>query len=333
MSSLRQRMPFVLGLTLLVAVGCYLLGCHRPTTNLAVSGTVEATQAELGFPVGGRIVEILVREGDSVRAGQPLARLDTVESAARLSQLRAQAEAARALLLELTNGTRPEELEQARAGLTAADRAMADAESDLARAKTLAATNVVSRQSLDKAQVAYDLAYTRQAQARAQLQLLESGPRKERIAAQRAQVAMAEAQVRSMEAALANFTLRPAFDGLVSARQHEPGETVGPGAPVLTVLDPSDRWVRIYVPEPRIGAVHLGAEAGIRSDTYPDQRYAGRVSYIAQEAEFTPRNVQTAEERVKLVYAVKVRITGDPTFVLKPGMPVDVELQLAGRPR
>ena len=101
---------------------------------------------------------------------------------------------------------------------------------------------------------------------------------------------------------------------------------MSPGFPVLTLIDPDDRWVRIYVREDRIGAVSLGQAAVISSDTYPDRSYEGEVVFIASEAEFTPRNVQTTEERVKLVYAVKVRITGDPSHDLKPGIPADVVL-------
>ncbi len=122
--------------------------------------------------------------------------------------------------------------------------------------------------------------------------------------------------------------VRAPFAGLVTVRHREPGEIVGAGAPVVTVLNPDDRWVRIYVPENRIGAVRVGQAARITSDTYRDRTYGGTVAAIASEAEFTPKTVQTREERVKLVYAVKVRITGDPGYELKPGMPADVRLAL-----
>jgi HlyD family secretion protein len=323
----RQRIPLVLGLVLVgVGIWYFEFRNRRSATDLAASGTVEATEAELGFAAGGRIVELPAREGDSVKAGMPLGRLDTVEVAARLSQMRAQAAAARAQLQELTRGSRPEEIAQARAAWEAAQHSKSDAEIELQRAKSLAATNVVSRQALDKAQVTYDVAVAQEAQAKAQLDLMEQGPRQERIQAQRAQVAVADAQIRTMEASLDNLTLRSSFDGVVTVRHREPGETVAPGAAVLTVMNPNDRWVRIYIPENRMGAVHLGMPATIRADTYPKKGYAGEVMYIASDAEFTPRNVQTTEERVKLVYAVKVRITGDPGFELKPGTPADVEL-------
>jgi len=116
----------------------------------------------------------------------------------------------------------------------------------------------------------------------------------------------------------------------VTVRHREPGETTPPGAPVLTLMNPDDRWVRIYVPEDRIGLVTLGQRATITSDSYPDRTHEGRVTFIASEAEFTPKNVQTPEERVKLVYAVKVQVVGDTAFELKPGMPADVRLEGGG---
>ena len=124
------------------------------------------------------------------------------------------------------------------------------------------------------------------------------------------------------------MTIVAPLDGIVTVRHREPGETAPAGSPVLTVMNPNDRWVRIFVREDRIGAVKTGTPASITTDTYPDRRYEGEVTFIASEAEFTPKNVQTAEERVKLVYAVKVRVSGDPDLDLKPGMPADVRLRL-----
>jgi len=130
---------------------------------------------------------------------------------------------------------------------------------------------------------------------------------------------------------LDNMVVRAPFDGVVTVRHHEPGEVISAGIPVLTVMNRNDRWVRIYVREDRVGAVRVGQPATITTDTWPERTFGGQVSFVASEAEFTPRNVQTREERVKLVYAVKVRITGDPGDELKPGMPADVRLAVPVR--
>jgi HlyD family secretion protein len=295
--------------------------------RLVASGTVEATDAQLGFQVPGRLVEVTPHEGDRVEAGAEIARLDSAEVTARREQAAASLESARAQLAELEAGSRREEVAQGRAQLAAARERVADAERDLERVDKLYAGRAVSREALDKARLAVDLANAQRDQAAEQLRLLERGPRRERIDAARAQVAAAEAAVAGLDALLDQHRLRAPFAGLVTVRHREPGEIVPAGAAVVTLLDPGDRWVRIYVPENHLAAVHVGEKASIRSDTFPGKRYEGEVSFVASEAEFTPKNVQTQEERVRLVYAVKVRVTGDPGFELKPGLPADVELE------
>jgi membrane fusion protein YbhG len=305
----------------------WMYGRSGSSHALTASGTIEATESQLGFATGGQIVALPVQEGQLVKAGTLLGALDSAETLARVAQWSAQAGAARAQLIELQRGSRTEEIAQARAQVVAADQTAADAARDLARIKGLADRDLVSRQSLDQAQVTSDVAAARLDQARAQLSLVEAGPRPEKIAAQRAQVISAEAQLRAAEAAAGHLRLYAPGDGIITIRYHEPGETVGPGVPVVALLDPSDRWVRIYVPENRIGQVSLGERATIRSDSWPDSTFAGEVEFISPQAEFTPRNVQTTEERVRLVYAVKVRITGDSGLRLKPGTPADVALE------
>ena len=294
---------------------------------LSASGTVEATEARIGFQASGRIETIGAREGDAVKAGAVLAELDRAETEARRQQASAQAAAARAFLRELERGSRPEEIAQGRAALAAAAERVRDAQRDLDRTKALFEGGAVSREALDKARLTLDLAQSQHDQAREQVTILETGPRREKIDAQRAQFAQAEAAVRVIEATLAAMTIRAPFDGVVTVRHREPGEIVAAGSPVLTIMNPDDRWVRIYVPETRIGAVRVGQAATITTDTFPEKTYRGEVSVIATEAEFTPKTVQTTEERVKLVYAVKVRVTGDPARDLKPGMPADVRLE------
>lgn len=322
----RKRIVLI-SLLALVAVAAWLLW---PRTDhdaaLEASGTVEATEATLGFVAPGRIDSVLVREGERVRAGQVLAQLDHAEVLARLQQATAQAAAARAQLAELTRGFRPEEIAQAGSSLEAATRRMDDAEQSLVRTRTLRTGGAVSQEALDRAQVAFDVARSQRDQAAEQFRLMEAGPRAERIEGARAAVAQADAAVRALSATLDNLTMRSPFDGLVTARHREPGEIVAPGGAVLTVTQTGDRWVRIYVPENRIGAVQIGVPAVITADTYRGREYGGRVVFIASEAEFTPKTVQTQEERVKLVYAVKVQITDDSLYQLKPGMPADVRL-------
>ncbi len=232
------------------------------------------------------------------------------------------------MLAELESGFRKEEISEAKAAVDAARVRLRDAERDTARTKTLFEGGAVSQEAYDKAELAEQLATSQLVQIEERFRLLEAGHRQETIATQRAQIAQAEASVRVIDASLDNMLLVASFDGVITVRHREPGETVPAGQAVLTVMNREDRWVRIFVREDRIGAVKYGTSAEITTDTYPNKTYSGRVIFIASEAEFTPKSVQTTEERVRLVYAVKVQITNDPDNDLKPGMPADVRLEV-----
>ena len=323
----RRLIPAALAVTALaLAIWFGLLAPNRDRDGLDVSGTVEATEALLGFQVPGRIEAVLVSEGDAVSAGQELARLDRTELAARVAGAQAQARAARAMLSELERGYRPEELAQARAALRGAEQRRVEAEREQERSRRLYEGGAISRQAFEQAETAATVAETEREQAKEQLALLEAGPRRERIEAQRAAVLQAEAAVSQAEASLTNAVIVAPFTGIVTVRHREPGETAPAGGAVVTLMNPNDRWVRIYLRGDIVGRAALGQLATITADAYRDRTYSGEVAFIAREAEFTPRNVQTAEERVKLVYAVKVRITGDSAFDLKPGLAADVRL-------
>ena len=296
---------------------------------LEASGTVEATEADLGFQVPGRLARIGPAEGDDVTAGHELAALDTAELQATRSAAAAQVEAARARLSELERGARREELARAEAAARAACEQEAEAERVAARTQRLFEGGAVSRSERDRAATALKVATAVREQAEQSLALVREGPRAETLEAQRALLRQAEANLGLAEATLANAVIVAPFAGRVTVRHREPGETVAPGAPVLTLLDPDDRWVRIYVPGDRIGWVAIGQTATITADSWPERAYEGRVVRIGSEAEFTPRNVQTPEERTQLVYPVKVRVTGDPDFDLKPGIPADVQLDVS----
>jgi HlyD family secretion protein len=293
---------------------------------VTASGTVEATEAELGFLVPGRVATVLVAEGDHVQTGDELALLDTRELDAQLAAARADVEAASAALAEMEAGARPQEISAAEAAARAARRRQEEAEANAGRAVTLFEAGAISRQDLDRAQAEREAALAGADQASEALAMLREGPRREALRVGRARVEQARARMAAAEAARSHAVIAAPFDGTVSVRHREPGEAVSPGAPVLTLLDLSDRWVRIYVREDRIGTVRLGGRARIVSDTYPDRVTEGEVVFIGSEAEFTPRNVQTAEDRTRLVYPVRVRIQGDPELTLKPGLPADVTL-------
>jgi HlyD family secretion protein len=328
-----KKQRIILGAALLIVVIVFLaatvLNDGSSDNVILASGTVEASEADLGFQIPGRIESITVREGDAVDSSAVLASLDRTELNARREAASASVEAARAALTEVQSGFRTEEIAQGRAALRAAVDRLANARRDLERTERLFEGGAVSRQALDHQETAFQTAEAEQESAAERLQILETGPRAERIAVRRAQLLGAEAQVRQIEAALDNAVVRAPFAGTVSVKHRQPGEIVQPGLPVLSILNPDDRWVRIYIREDEIGRISIGQEATITADSYPERTYTGTVVFLSSEAEFTPRNVQTTEERVKLVYRVKVQVTHDPTFDLKPGLAADVRIEAA----
>jgi len=325
----KKQRAALIAAPLIVVLGIVVVLLTRGRGNgqaIAASGTVEATEADLGFQVPGRVDRIAVEEGAAVDSGAELAWLDRQELEAQQRASAAHAAAARARLREMLRGSRPEEIAQGRAALEAAEQRQQDAQRDVERAQRLYDGGAVSEQRLDDARTAVTLTEAEYQRAREALRLLELGPREEQIAAQRSLLSQAEAMVAQIEATLDHAVVTAPFAGTVTVRHREPGETVPAGSPVLTVMNPADRWVRIYVREDQVGRLSIGGAATISADAYPGRTYQGRVVYISSEAEFTPRNVQTTAERVKLVYRVKVEIVGDPSLDLKPGLPADVEL-------
>jgi len=233
MNSRRNVSVLLLPIVLVVLVAG-IAGCGRKDGGLELSGTVEATEAELGFPSAGRIEVMNVREGDTVSVGAELARLDRAETQAKRDQAQAQADAARATLAQLQRGSRPEEVAQARAATASAQEKLEDAKRDAERSERLHQDQLASDQELQKAQTAVQVAGRSYDMAKESQRLVELGPRKEQIDAQRATLAAAEASVRNFDATLANMVVRAPWAGVVTVRQHEPGEIVQAGAAAVT---------------------------------------------------------------------------------------------------
>lgn len=299
--------------------------------RILASGTVEVTEVLISFPVAGTLDQRLMDEGDAVRRGYPLASLDTREAVLSTIQAQASLSGASARLKELQAGYRREEIAQAEAAVAEARADLQYRRAEARRAEALFEADAISRQKLELEQTAADTAAQRYQSAREKLALLKAGYRPEQIAA--AQAAMEEATAAAL-AARVRLSDREAvspIDGVVLRTHAEPGENLAAGRPVLTVGDLASPWVRVYIPETHIGRIRLGSDAEVTVDSYPDRRFSGRVTYVASEAEFTPKNVQTQEERVKLVFAVDVRVE-NPEGILKPGMPADVVISSSADP-
>jgi HlyD family secretion protein len=310
-----------------------------PADELRVSGQVEATEIHTAAEVGGRLIELRVAEGDRVEAGAIIARLDTEDAALQIARTRADRAAALAQLRLLEAGSRAEDIRQARAQVDAAtaDAAAVDAEVkasqlDLDRFQALLAANAGSVKQRDDAQARLDTAKARQRAAQDRVRSaretqarLEAGTRPEEIQAARARVEAADAQIAVLEKSLRDATVTSPVSGIVTQKLVDAGEIVTRGTPLVVITDLDHAWANLFVPEPMVPRVAIGQAATVLTDA--GQRLDGKVTFVSPRAEFTPRNVQTAEERSKLVYRIKVSVD-NRAGVLKLGMPVDAELKL-----
>lgn len=323
----RRRPPTVsllaLGLALVLLPAACQRRNHDPKGALLLSGNLELTDAQLGFKVGGRVVERLVDEGDRVEAGQLVARLDDAEQQDQLALRQAELTAAEAVLAELEAGSRPQDIAAVAAALRSAEAERDRVRLDFARARELRQRDVIADREFEAAQAQLKVAEARAAEAAERLKLVQEGPRAETIAQARARVAQARAAVALANTLLANTRLASPLTGIVLSRHVEPGEFVAPGTPVVTVGDTRRMWVRAYLNQTDLGRVRHGQQVAVRVDSFPGREFPGTVSYIASEAEFTPKTVQTPKERVKLVFRLKVDVA-NPDDALKAGMPADV---------
>ncbi|MEQ9812643.1 MAG: secretion protein HlyD [Azospirillaceae bacterium] len=291
--------------------------------RFALYGNIDIRQVELAFPIGGRITEMTVEEGESVQAGDALARLDQqpIHDEMRVAEAELAARQARLALLEA--GARPEEIASAQAQVAEREAALANARETLSRQRRLAANGTTSPAALDDAEARVMQLEAQLAMAAEALNQLLAGPRAEEIAGARAEVAAAEARVASIGTRLEDAVLTAPDSGIILTRLREPGAIVGAGITVYALSLRQPVWVRAYVPEPDLGRIAPGMAAQVWSDSRPDNPYEGHVGFISPTAEFTPRSVETPELRSDLVYRFRV-VVEDDTGGLRQGMPVTV---------
>lgn len=326
---------------LLLAAAAAACSEPAPSNTLRVSGHVEATETRLAPDAGGRILTFDLSEGDRIEVGHAVLTLDRRDIELSLQRARAEQAQADAQLRLVLAGARLEDIRQAESQVTAAEadvsaaRAeLAAAEQDLERFEALLSSNSGSRKQRDDAATRRDVARQRVAAAESRVQAakealgrLRAGARREEVDAARARLAAAAAQIATLEKNLGDTTFTSPVGGVVTEKLVEPGEVIAPRAPVAVVVDLDHAWADVFVPEPAVPRLRLGQDAQVFTDA-GGPAIKGAITYISPRAEFTPRNVQTAEERSKLVY--RVRISVDNTAgILKQGMPVEAEIALA----
>ena len=299
-------------------------------TGLVLHGNVDIRQISLAFDGSGRISELHADEGDVVKAGTVLARIDTRTLALQVEQAVADIRVQEQMLVRTRSGARPQELEQARSRLAAAQADLSRAQQDLARLQGISDKTQgrgVSRQDLDRAASAVQNTSPRVDEAREGLRLLEAGPRAEDIATSEAQVAAARTRLALLRHQIELGELKAPVDAVVRSRLLELGDMASPQRPVFALALTQPKWVRVYVSEGDLGKVKTGMTVRVLTDSQAEVE--GKVSFIAATAEFTPKSVETEELRTSLVYEVRV-IVEDAKDLLRLGQPVTVQLPLSG---
>jgi HlyD family secretion protein len=389
-----MRKRIILIFLVVAAAGAGVYAIHETgrgtDSRILVSGNIELTEINIGFKTAGRLIERNVEEGDSVKKGEIVARLDRDQLAAQreregaglnsaeaqlaealttveyqkatlasdIAMRRADLVAAETKLAELKNGSRPQEKQDAKAAVDLAQSEVDRSKADWDRAQTLFKNDDISRAQFDQYRKNWESAMASLKSATEREALVLAGPRIEEIDTQAAQVDHCRAALKTAEAnalqvkqreqdlaarradivhskaslALIDWQLSDTVaaspvDGVVLVKSADVGEILAPGTTVVTIGDIDHPWLRGYINETDLGKVRIGSKTRVTTDSYPGKAFNGRVSFIASEAEFTPKQIQTQQERVKLVYRIKIEVE-NPGRELKSNMPADAEILL-----
>lgn len=290
--------------------------------GVVARGWVEGREVDVAPMAGGRLLAVLVEEGDTLAVGDTVAVLSRDATLAEAEVARGRADAALARLQELERGARVEDIAAAEAELEAAEAELTRVRRELARVESLDSLDFASERMLDDARTLALRTASRRDVAREALTRLRRGARPEQIAAARAEVEAARAGLAGAQATAGELILVSPTAGPVLLRSFEPGEVVSAGAPVVTVLAGDERWVRVWLAQSDLGAVAVGSHARLSVDALSDTTFAATVTSIATRAEFTPRVALTEDERADLMYAVRLRVD-DPRGLLRVGLPIE----------
>jgi membrane fusion protein YbhG len=306
----KRRTWVILVLALAAGAAFWAFRASRREKALVLSGSIEARDVEVGSLVGGRVNRVLVAEGATVRAGQPLVEFETDLGQLQIREQRAVVDGARAALAKMRAGPRSEEIVRARVEAENSER-------ERQRLKSLSDDGIIGRQQ-------YEDAATKARTAQETYRELARGNRAEDVRASEAALEREEQQLAFLLRQSQEAVVRAPADGVVESLDLRPGDLVPSNAPVARILEPGQLWVRVWVPEPLLGRVRLGQAAAITVDSFPGREFPGKVVEIRQQGEYTPRNIQTLKQRMDLVFGVKVAIETNPA--LKPGMAATVRL-------
>ncbi|TWH47295.1 HlyD family secretion protein [Sporomusa sp. KB1] len=329
---MKKRLRILIPLLLIaLAAGVYSFYFKKPVNpnQIHVSGNMEVTTVGVGFKIPGHVTARLVNEGASIQKGQLVAQLETAELELAVAEAKSQLLAAQATLSELTNGSRSQDVAAAQAVVRRLEAVKQNAAAEKQRAERLFSMAAIAAQERDRAHTAFETANASYEEALQQLNLVIAGPRQEQLELAQARVQQAQDAVKLAETRLSYAQISSPINGVVLSENIEAGEYVVAGTPLVTIGDIEHVWLKAYIKETDLGRVRLGQKVTVTTDTYPGKTYNGSISFISADAEFTPKTIQTTEERVKLVYRIKI-IIDNSAQELKPGMPADAVILTEG---
>jgi len=320
---MKQLIVLLFSATLLLTTGC---DDSAGNNTIEATGTIEAVEVLLSSKTGGEVKVIFAQEGKMVHIGDTLALIDTETLSIQLDQAEANCDLAQAQLDLLQRGARNEDIRQAELALTQANATLDQASRDKERTSALFTANAVTKKQFDDAATRYELALAAKNTAAENLRKINHIARPEEIRQAQAKLKQAKAAAELIRKGMRDATIIAPRAGFIVNKFIEAGESVNPGAALFKIADLSQMELSVYVSETEMGNIQLGSECDITVDSHPDKTFKGTILFISPEAEFTPKNIQTKDERTKLVFKVKVAIP-NPEFKLKAGMPADARMK------
>ena len=314
---------------LIVILLSLIVSCSREKGSeglITASGTIEATDVYVRTEVPGIILDYKLKEGDRVEQGDLICRLDSEKLEIQLQQARAKQKELQYRLELIRKGARVEEKERAKSSLEKALSNLKDSERDYERAKELLKDEALPPAELDMAKLRVEVNQRLVEIAQKEYEIIQQGSRPEEIKMAEAALEGVKQQVAFIQAQLADALIHSPRSGIIAEKLAEQGEFLPAGGLVAKIIDVDNLWLMVYLTEIEFGKIKLGDQVKVTVDAYPEHEFTGRIIYLSPEAEFTPKNIQTREERVKLVFGVKVGLE-DASGLLKPGMPADAVLE------
>ena len=327
MKTISKKNKLIIYSLFVFSISITIIGCgNKRTAEIEASGTLEAVEVNVSAKGSGQLMKLNISEGSKVQIGDTLAVIDHDMLALQLRQAEAGVDVAEAQLSLLQNGARSEDLKLAQESIKQSEVLFTTAESDYERIKELYAQHSVSKKQFEDAESKYTITQAQLNSSKQNLQKLKRFARPEDLQAAKGRVDQAKAQANIIRKQISDSYIISPVSGVVTHKPVEEGELIGTGAVLVKVSRLEKMELRIYVNETELGKVKLGGTADVVIDTYPDKNYPGKIVYVSPNAEFTPRNIQTKDERTKLVFAVKLEVE-NADGGLKSGMPADAFLK------